>query len=289
MFHKKKLVLIISTISIIAVLCGCTSNNEKSSYKYTEIGNGFYVFDDKDGKFYPLVESDMSKLSNDPRKTDLLFWFKQEYEDEIPVVKEGTQLILNSSDSIPDGIILQEAIDYGCTLGCILVPTNSEAFALSKDSTHIVCDGSSFKEWLSDTSGKSLDDIRLLTVGGTKLSNNQLTEINTVKDLEFNKEYKIDYSKGTKVSSAKIIADTRAFMIKSDSTYGISENNFHYTDDGYITIEFPPGIPAGYFYLKGSETLGLSGGLFKYEPLNIPEIPESVKDKPESEIDNIKN
>lgn len=256
---KKKIILLFCVMLCCMSISGCASSS-KDQYEAKTASNleeGYYI---KDGdKFYPLVSDGKTysgKLSNLSSKGQKeVVWISQN-RDKIPVLNASTELVVKSDTILPSNSLLQYMEDYGVTIGLTFSKTlEPNVYELINDSMRAVCKGSNaealLKKFTNDTK-----NLRFLDVGGVKISQEMLSDINTITGLVENNEYIVTFYEGSHYHQAKIIADTRVFGSEPDIRYPVA--SYNYSKDGYVSLVLPSNMASGYYYLDDA-------GIFYYD------------------------
>lgn len=259
----KKWKLIITLISvllvIISLMSGCSSKEEtQDSYTLNNLPEGYFI--KKGDNFYPLYsggkafsEGSISQLMG--REKPAAVW-GLEQEISIPVLGKDDELIYKGDTALPDAVGFIEMKDYGVTVGMVLAKTaDSNVYGLTSNAEFMLCPTSSVQNALK-TATSELKDIRISGLSDTKITDDILTDINTVKNLEAGKKYALHYYEGSYYREKDVYADTRIFNINKKGLYATS--TYSYSRDGYVSISMPTELPSGYYYVE-------TAGMFQYE------------------------
>ncbi|MDO4288329.1 MAG: hypothetical protein Q4C55_03985 [Eubacterium sp.] len=251
---KKMIVLWLLAAAVLLTGCGSWRGDSGEGMALDELTDGFYV---KSGNlFYPLeaegktYDGDMVKLTNAGKSQMIWLW---EGGSAIPEYKEGAALVLKQHQALPEQVFFQKMEDKGVTLGMILAQTATlDVYGLSGDDRRRLCPGSSAEEVLA-SAAESYQDLRISEIGGVKVSQEHLSDINTFEGLTPGEDYAVGIYEGSVYQEVYMRADTRVF--KSVPEVRCIADQYRYTREGYAEVVLPEELEPGYYYIDDAGLL----------------------------------
>ena len=267
---KKGISILLMGLMIMAC-CACnniatpTDPEDSPTVKLTadEIGllsldgkQGFFIMNE-DSTFSPLVDGFTGFKRSEEASPARYLWFtenQQEIKDKIPKAGSEDKIVLlyNSSDVIPEEIILERYSYKGYTIGAHLYALDNKIFLLT-DGTLSGTSAAATLSQLSDEEEYPVDKINDYASLPEKNVDNNLQML---LGLEEAKAYDFYFYKGTKYIKMQTVADTQVFQ--SEEVIRLSSNNFRKTENGYFYFKMPLNSKSGFWYIHGQ-------GMFEYE------------------------
>lgn len=220
-------------------------------------GGNYYV---KDGDvFYAvapgLIYSSAKGDSIIPEKADpehRIAMFGQD-DSQIPTLYSDTQLIYKASTSgeaVPTEFILERFKDEGYSIG---IRGLSKAEGSSK--YKLTVSDVSFYPGSSITAMKCKtgDELTIDKVGGTAVTEENISSGGTVTGLKQGQSYSMDIYSGTDFIGMEAVADTHMFTSFEKFTF----TDYTMNQDGYMMLTMPDVLRSGYYYINGV-------GMFRY-------------------------
>ena len=238
------------------LLTGCSKQifREKvDPYEKVGVEDSELVYDTyyiKEGsKFYksylPGGNSSSIASSVDPKK---IFWVNKDYA-LLPEYYKGEMLAYASNDNYMDDVVLERYKDCGYSLGFYGGTFDTDGY-FCVDTENTLIAGSDAETKLSEQASPV---IRIVSINGKKITEDMVSSAGTIKGLEKNKKYKVEFYVGTNFTSADIDADRR--ILQMYELYNISDATI--TKNGYYSISLPEDMKSGYYLVNGA-------GMFKY-------------------------
>ena len=264
---NKKIIIVISSILLVLLFCsGCNQNSPEKLYgpfEKNELKDGCYILNEETNKCYSCVQDSRYKsdgvLSMSATEASPIVWFSNN-RLYIPTLGKNCKLIMKTSENLPAISTLVQMVDYGTTLGVVMSRNfDPNVFSISTGD-FALCEGSDASQVFANgktSLGANSTNIRIVDIGGTKVNESMLTDMNTIQGLEEGKDYKITYYIGSQYHEVPVTADTHVFSTDVNNIKSISKYN--YTKDGYVEIQIPENLEKGYYYINNS-------GIFYYNP-----------------------
>ena len=170
-------------------------------------------------------------------------------EDKIPTMHAGDTIVFHSKDAIPQYFAVERFGDLGYTIGVAqLVESASGNYMYSL--------ATSFVEPEADTvnlENLGATDIYLVSVGGLRITSENVSKAGTIMGLEKGQNYACDVRTGTESIMASFKATTHVWY----SMEQFMTAKFDFIDAVTIEIPLDSTLPSGYYTVNGC-------GLFKY-------------------------
>lgn len=259
----KKLLAILLMSAVVLNFCGCGKqvqifeHKEKLEYKeykenelkqdvyYVKTGTNFAPV------YFPSTVNfkDMAKVIDqkrvvwmiDGKETD--FMFPEHYQGE---------LIAYASAKVRlDNIVLERFEDMGYSLGVAGGEIDEDGyyhFSVKKNTV----EGSEARRFFGNTES---DDIRIVTVGGSKIDTLVDPGSGVIMQLTQGTQYVVEFYSGTYYYRAIFTADTRFF--RPFELYKYDKDYLADTTHGYMCFNTPQTLKSGYYMVNGA-------GMFKY-------------------------
>lgn len=257
---------ILSAVLFALVFCtGCGNNSNEGKYgpfSLNEIGEGCYVFNQEKNEFYACVPDERfgseGILSVAATEASPVIWYADS-KQYIPTLGKNCSLVLKTSKDLPTVSSLVQMVDYGTTIGAIMNRNfDPNVFSISKGNNALCKDSDASKVFGNGQTTINQDfNIRIVDIGGSKVNESMLSDVNTIQGLEEDKDYKVTYYIGTQYHEVPVTADTHVFSTNIDTIRSISK--YTYTKDGYVVLQLPEDLEKGYYYINQS-------GVFFYDP-----------------------
>ena len=263
---KKTWIAIFVAVCFATILCvGCGKDDLEDKYgpfKLNEIGEGCYVLNKETNEFYACVPDERfgadGILSVAATEASPVVWYS-ETKKYIPKLGKNSVLIMKSSQDLPVVSTLVQMVDYGTTIGAIMNRNlDPNVFSISTGENSL-CKGSDASNVFANGQSQINNDsnIRIVDIGGSKVNEEMLSDVNTIQGLEEDKDYKVTYYIGTQYYEVPVTADTHVFSTNINTIRSISK--YTYTKDGYVILQLPEDLEKGYYYINQS-------GMFIYDP-----------------------
>ena len=265
--RKVRLILLMGLM--IMACCGCNINNADpegtSIVKLTsdEIGllslegkQGVFIMNE-DNTFSPLVDGFTGFRRAEEASPDRYLWFtenQQQIKTLIPKAGSEDKIVLlyNSSDVIPEELILERYSYKGFTIGAHLYA--------SENNLHLLSDGTLSGSQASGVLSQLSDEEEYPVI---KMNDNAVLPVKNIDNnlkmllgLEAGMAYDFYFYKGTKYIKMQTVADTQVFQ--SEEIIRLDSSNFNKTEDGYFYLKMPLHSKSGFWYIHGQ-------GMFEYE------------------------
>lgn len=218
--------------------------------KKEELEDGdFYI---KDGTRFFNVFKPQSNFSSgsDRADTERILWNSEEDDTLIPTLY-GDEILAyctTTSDFTKD-FTVERFKDIGYSIGIYGLTKGEKDYYDSTISTN----AKKTSDLYSVVSNLNSDVIGFQTIDGKTITNRQVSESGTIKDLEKGKDYEFGLYVGTVYGERKIKADTHIYQ----SSEIIAISDYRLTQNGYIEITMPEGTKDGFYYIK-------EVGMFRY-------------------------
>lgn len=240
------------------------------TFSEEELYDGIFI--NKDGVYYPLLNSTGEKPNEDLSGVDdssSHIWFT-EYDNLIPEydAQNKDQLVLYNVKKVPDSITLWKLDDFGYSVGIKFTTNEDGSITFPKeDDNNNYCKYSPVKDVikenvLTDSEAK----IRITSINDThEFSATDLNADGFMRGLKEGYMYKFNYYAGTVFKSVNIKADTHIFL----EDYSVSAASYTELKAKTFVVNLPTdSMENGYWNIEGY-------GMFKYIGSNTDTIGDS--------------
>lgn len=241
---------------IVLLTSGCSLTSNKSNIKEGAKGiqalskkelslEQMYVKNNK--KYYQLLSTFDSRIesSSIPNKDRMVFLG----DDDIlvPTLYSDDTLLFYTSNAIPTEYMFERFEDNGYTIGVFKLtkPEKSKYFEFENALENIVYE-SSFNDLMKDF--EDGEKFILRKVDGKDVSPSVLTLGATIKNLEYNKSYDIEYYLGSQCHKDKVKADIHSFT----SVEAFPSTDYELTDKSVVEVRLPANLKNGYYLINST-------------------------------------
>ena len=265
----KKVYMAITSIIIAICLTGCQNvqifeHKEKlefKEYKENELQNGVYYV--KNGtSFAPVYDLETKSFKGVSKKiiqsrvawlTNDSFMIPEHYAGEIIAYKSQEANLIN--------VVLERFEDMGYSLGIYGGTLGEDGYYHMSVKENTIA-GSEVQAKLSKAYS---DEIRIVSIGNTPISDVIDQGSGIITQLGENKTYTMEFYAGTQFYRDNFTADTH--FLRPFELYNYNSDYIKDTTHGYMSFNTPADLKSGYYYLNGA-------GFFiyhDYEKGNAPE------------------
>ncbi len=279
--------------------CGTTSTNQNKPENYIDnLDEGVFYVRDINNKCAPVyfgaATFEEGNVATSP-SNDRVLWYTDDMFENIPTLYAGDSLIYKTPSEFEETFTFERFEDFGYSIGlCHLTQTESGRYSISTKAS----DNNTFPD--GDTDELLLihdvERVRIDTLGDVKLrapkeledgtyTEDQLTRVGSIKNLEKDKIYNAEIYTGTFRSVYQFKANVRIF----GSMEVTSTTDYVYESEKLIRIGIPSFLKSGYYLINGVGSFKYVNDVKENEPFinyNEPRENEEENEK-KTEIDTI--
>lgn len=242
---KAKLTFLFALLFSASILVGCDSIFVKYEDKFAQVelskeqlqNDTYYI---KDGtKFISTLEAQsVSVTPSDNISRRILYLGKN--QKTVPTLYKGEIIAIASDENRIDKLDVVRYKEIGYSVAAYGLTKDSDGYWCGTTESNVIKNSSLFQHL--ETNAKS-SNIQFISINGTPLNDNIMTDTGMFYGLEYEKPYEFEYYSGTAYCKGTATADI--FALEEFEYYQLTDSEI--TKNGYIEFKMPDDAKSGWY------------------------------------------